>query len=270
MKCALVCIAKNEDNYIQEWVDYHLMLGFSDVYVWQNNWRTSVLKESERVHLREIDGTHKQIECYNMAIDELHKAYDWVAFFDIDEFLVLKPNCEFSYVDEFLSQQKYSQIPCICVNWRFFGDNYLHSIDSWNVLSRFTRCDDKLDETSKPIIHTSIMSNTAKFYYNPHCVTCYQFDPNLKFQLKCVGNNKFINDNCNDEPLELNHYRNKTYTEQFMRHFQKEDVLDGNYAYRNSLDKFNESFYTCNRNDIQNTYAKDFFESHACKLKEQL
>ena len=36
MKCALVCIAKDEDHYIQEWVDYHLMLGFSDIYVWQN------------------------------------------------------------------------------------------------------------------------------------------------------------------------------------------------------------------------------------------
>lgn len=92
-------------------------------------------------------------------------------------------------------------------------------IDSWKVLERFTLSDSKLEESSKPIIHTSLTRNKARFFFNPHCVSTIQFDPNLKFQLKGIGNNKHINDNANDEPLELNHYRNKTYPEQFLRHF---------------------------------------------------
>ncbi len=39
MKTALVCIAKNEDYYIDEWIKYHLKLGFSDIHVYQNDWR---------------------------------------------------------------------------------------------------------------------------------------------------------------------------------------------------------------------------------------
>lgn len=34
MKTALVCIAKNEDNYIDEWIEYHLMLGFDRIFVY--------------------------------------------------------------------------------------------------------------------------------------------------------------------------------------------------------------------------------------------
>ena len=33
MKVALVCIAKNEDNYIQEWINYNLKLGFDKTLV---------------------------------------------------------------------------------------------------------------------------------------------------------------------------------------------------------------------------------------------
>jgi hypothetical protein len=39
MKVAICCIAKNEDNYIDEWIEYHLKLGIDDIHVHQNNWK---------------------------------------------------------------------------------------------------------------------------------------------------------------------------------------------------------------------------------------
>ena len=54
MNVALVCIAKNEDNYIEEWVNYHLKLGFDKIFIYQNDWRTSL--ENERVEKIEFDG----------------------------------------------------------------------------------------------------------------------------------------------------------------------------------------------------------------------
>jgi hypothetical protein len=41
MKVAIVCIAKNEDLYLEEWVNYHLKLGFDRIYIYMNNWRTN-------------------------------------------------------------------------------------------------------------------------------------------------------------------------------------------------------------------------------------
>jgi len=37
-KIALVTMAKDEDFYLQEWIDYHLKLGFDDIFIYQNNW----------------------------------------------------------------------------------------------------------------------------------------------------------------------------------------------------------------------------------------
>lgn len=33
LRTALVAIAKDEDNYLKEWVDYYINLGFSDIFI---------------------------------------------------------------------------------------------------------------------------------------------------------------------------------------------------------------------------------------------
>ena len=102
--------------------------------------------------------------------------------------------------------------------------------------------------------------NIVKFYFNPHCITTYQFDPNLKFKLNSVGNNKHINDDGNQEPLELNHYRNKTFAERFQRSYKK-SIADGNIEITKSnsnIETFTKDFLFYNRNNILNTTALDF------------
>ena len=55
MKIAIVCIAKDEDNYLREWLDYHFKIGFDHIYVYQNNWH---FKEEvpDYVHLIDFPG----------------------------------------------------------------------------------------------------------------------------------------------------------------------------------------------------------------------
>lgn len=260
MSCALVCIAKDEDDYIREWVDYHLNIGFDDVYVYQNNWRCRHKFSSSCVHLVEYDGQHVQVAAYNDAIDKLHDQHDWIAFFDVDEFLCLKKSSGQADIRKFLDQDKYASIPCLCVNWRIFGDSGLSQITTFDVLKRFTKCANELEQSSKAIVHTSITKNRVKFFYNPHTVNTIQHDPNLKFQLKNFGNNKHINDDGNVEPLELNHYRNKTYAEQFRRHYGMPSGVSlkvDPVAYRHDLKKFNEEFNRFNMNEITDTDALD-------------
>lgn len=261
-KCALVCIAKDEDHYIQEWVDYHLKLGFSGIYIWQNDWRCSsqFLKPNPRVFLRQLDGQFQQMNCCNLALAEIWMQYQWVAVFDVDEFLVLKCKMDIS---EFLGQEKYKNAPCIAVNWRIFGNSNLSKIDSWSVLSRFTLSDDKLEESSKPIINTGTFKDQVKLVFNSHSVNAIQVDPNLKFALKMYGNNPHINDNGNVEPLELFHYRNKTYAERFARCFGKLPAIPHREAIdaSGSLEQFNRDFSRWNTNKVKNTMALDFFRS---------
>jgi hypothetical protein len=55
-KIALVCMAKNEDYYLQEWINYHLKLGFDGIHIFQNNWRFQNKIENENVFFHEYDG----------------------------------------------------------------------------------------------------------------------------------------------------------------------------------------------------------------------
>ena len=34
MKVVLVCIAKDEDNYVEEWLDYNHKLGFDEIIMY--------------------------------------------------------------------------------------------------------------------------------------------------------------------------------------------------------------------------------------------
>ena len=136
MRTAIVCIAKNEDRYIKEWAEYHLKLGFTSVYIYQNNWRTDL--EMPNVFKKVIDGKCRQLDCYNKFLRK-DKDHDWVAFIDVDEFIVLSKH---SSITEFIEWMLATHGPteAIVLYWIFFGDNGIKKDDgSEGTLKRFTK-----------------------------------------------------------------------------------------------------------------------------------
>lgn len=261
MKTALVSIAKDEDNYLKEWVEYHLKIGFDDVYVFQNNWRyTRGDITNEKFHLEILDGECKQNECYNNFILNYYDKFDWIAFFDIDEFLYIR---DARSVNEILSD--YEDIDSLFINWRLFGDSGLKEVenDEYSVLKRFTRCDKDLHSLGKQILHTSRTKTTVKFN-NPHILQYSKpplrefrsYDPSLKLMCMC-GN---IKNNTELEKMELYHYRNKTYQECYKRKYKTTDAFfrQDNCTSRSDLNEVNRYFNEHNKNDIENTTLKDF------------
>lgn len=133
MNTALVCIAKDEDNYIDEWVNYHLKLGFDSIFVYANDW--SYISNNEDVFVYYIPGKCQQTNAYNHFIQNHDDFFDWAAFFDVDEFLVLKQH---KNIEEFLSD--YNECNAIGINWAIFGNNGYEAINNnYNVLERFTK-----------------------------------------------------------------------------------------------------------------------------------
>ena len=130
MKVALVCIAKNEDKYIQEWVDYHLSLGFDSIFIYQNNWEFEVYEAC----LINWPGECQQLPAYNHFIQTYGKEYDWVAFLDVDEFLVLKAHHTIQAL-----LLNYTRYTAVCINWVLFGSKIRDVVLSNNnsVIERF-------------------------------------------------------------------------------------------------------------------------------------
>lgn len=207
MKIALVCIAKNEDHYIDQWMDYHFKLGVSKVFVYQNNWRYGgKYIGNENVELIEYDGVNKQIPAYNQFIQQHYQDFDWAGFLDVDEFVVLKQHKD---LPTFFAD--YTDYGGVGFSWSMFGSNGLQFNGDYNLIKRFTRCKKKFDPQIKCFLNFNKVKNTVCFTWNPHNVIQQNVTiaPNKSHYI----NGPFNNDFEERSIAYINHYFTKTRKE---------------------------------------------------------
>lgn len=205
MRTAICCIAKNEDDYLFEWSDYHYRLGFDEIHVLQHgDWRYAG-RMHPAMRFGQFRQSMHQRDALNMWLDEHRMDFDWVAFFDVDEYLVLK-NGDNSVKDFLL---RYDNFGAVAINWRRFGDSGLEDNGDRRVVERFTRCEPSLSQEVKLIAHTARLSSEA------HLADAHTILP-LDGVVNCVGNQVtdwMINQRNLPECLgiaQLNHYFTKT------------------------------------------------------------
>ncbi len=194
---ALVCIAKNEDKYIHEWINYHLKLGVNAVHVYQNDWHHTNPHPKAKYH--DIRGKNRQTDAYNQFLADHHHQYRWATFLDVDEYLVLKKH---KNIHEFLSD--YALYPAIGVNWVLYGDSDQKepSDGDFSLLKRFTWCQDNVNPHVKPIVR---LGKTAKMkIHNPEVT---MIDTNYR---TFVGP---LNPSGTRDIAQINHYFCKTKIE---------------------------------------------------------
>lgn len=202
MKVALVCIAKWEDNYIEEWVNYHKKLKFDDIFIYQNDWVCNL----ERPYIKKLDfpGQHMQMGAYRHFLDNFRRDYDWAAFFDCDEFLVLKKHGD---VKEFI--REFHNPYGIGVNWKFFGSNsqLIVGENKNSLLKQFTLSQKNADQHVKTILNLS----SGGVMVLPH-------NPNVPL---INTDKKFFNGPFNNPPsdnvAQLNHYHHKSFEDWLKR-----------------------------------------------------
>lgn len=242
MRVALTCIAKNEDNYIQEWIDYNFKLGFDDIFIYQNDWRCSV--EHDRVHKINFDGHSIQKRAYNSFIQNYYTQYDWVAFLDCDEFLVLKKH---KNVKDFI--QDYANFDCIGINWVLFGDNGLSFDGNYSVLSRFT----KRQSSPNPHIKSILKMNRDAVFSAHNPDNRPVVDTNYKIFYGPFNENGPI------DVAQVNHYFGKTRQEWDVKRNRGDACWvgpDHPQYYRNDSD-----FERHNFNEVEDTLALEFYLS---------
>jgi len=186
MKTALVAIGRMENQYAREWVGHHLALGFDHIYIYDNNHTGEEMfidvlmdhVEQGRVTIIDYRNIEKaQRQAYNDAYQRLSGMYDWLAFFDFDEFLCLpsgKPEGTAGALSTFLASLP-SVADCVLINWQCYGDNGLVHNDGRPVMERFTkplpknlkvqRQDHAENEHVKCILRSGIEELTFR---NPH------------------------------------------------------------------------------------------------------
>ena len=197
MKAVICAIAKFEYNYIYEWAEYHLNLGFDKIVIYDNNdpdgeryddLLSEFIKKGQ-VELRDVRGKRAmQRVVYNEFYHE--GDFDWVAIIDIDEFI--SPNKEkYKNIKEFI--EKNSDSDAIFLYWQTYGDagktyptdeKQVSILEQYNIPSDKNSLIDNAIKRQNAWGKSIIKSKLPIKYLHEHFVT----DPhNLKY-VDCFGN----------------------------------------------------------------------------------
>jgi hypothetical protein len=97
------CIAKKEQPYIREWVDYHRLVGVEAFHVYDDgDPGDEPLAETLREHVasglvqvhRSIGERRQQMQSYDDCLARHGAGSRWIAFIDVDEFLVPRSHAD--------------------------------------------------------------------------------------------------------------------------------------------------------------------------------
>lgn len=263
-KVALVGIAKDEDNYIDEWIDYHLRLGVDHVFLYQNDWRAHLKNDNPRVTLIPFDGPGRQFAAFNDFLRNRSKGYDFGLFLDIDEYLCLadgKP------LRDFLAP--FLPYAGIALNWRLYGDSGHAGVvnGDYSILARFTQCARDLSPIVKCIVNLRHLPQKL-FFDTPHHPRRFGLlqRPFMVARLFARSDCLVTVDRrhrvwgpcttaCPDAPAWINHYAVKTMQE-FVENRQRKGGGHSGPSFKPI-----ERFHRANFNEVEHTEARDFYES---------
>ena len=249
--CILVAIAKNENKYIKEWVNYHLNIGFDRILIYDNE-SSDGMSETidsivsilpvERISWPSFDRISPQRSAYNNAVLN-YQEFKWALFIDIDEFFV---PWDYKDVHDFISNIP-SFAGAVAINWQTFGSSGVLSDNYNSVLQTFTHCGGvdwthnrhfktlaRLDSIKEMKIHDVELSNGIKLSSD--------FQP-----LKLISEGR--SEEVIHDGVQINHYQCKTYIE-FQKRMSRGNANfppgHPNHVRDSSLEKFKK----LDRNDV--------------------
>jgi len=256
LNLALCAIAKNENLYIREWIEYYKMMGINKIILYDNNEVNGERFEDvindyidngivEIVDRRGVViqnrsyGKSTQGKAYHDCYYNNYKNYDWLLFFDIDEFLSI--NYKYKNIYEFLND--FNNYDGIKVQWKMYGDNGNLHYENKTVIERFlSPTNFAYHREVKSILKCKEYKFKLKF--GAHGISNKEpIVVNMK-KLRVYGKNLDIK-RYKDLPVYLNHFYSKSTEEYIQRKFNKTDATFGRN--HNSLNSIKRNYFRYNK-----------------------
>ena len=141
LKTAVVAIGRRENLYAREFVEHYKKLGFDNVIILDNNY-------GDEEHFEDVlqdyvdqgfvivenyrDRTRIQMKAYTEMYAKYKDQYDWIAFFDFDEFLFMNGMNAKEWLKGFPEDCE-----AVLTNWMCMTDNNLVEYDDRPLVERF-------------------------------------------------------------------------------------------------------------------------------------
>lgn len=262
--CAIVCIAKKESNYIEEFVQYHLKLGVDYIYIYDNEdvpTYHTLLSKYKQVFVKHLPGkkyvggpqTKALHHFTTTTMKEKHITH--VLHIDIDEFIVLKQHSHIHDFIRFYIKTNNNDVKCagIGMNWRYFGSSGHIIYENKPVIERFTKCAKNLNHHIKTLYNKDFFGG----YNECHSIrTNNKQYPVLSTSGKVITN--AFNEEKENEVIQLNHYKCKTLEE--FKEIRKRGRADIPEFYETEQ-QIVASFKPIDKNEVEDKTAYEFFKS---------
>ena len=141
-KVCLCSIGKNENRYLNEFITHYKKLGYNHIFIYDNNdingeRMDSIVNNSDFISIINYRGyrnkkdnsqyeayyrnkkDNSQYEAYYDCYKNNNRKYNWLSFFDFDEFLEILPTGQ--TIQKFLENERYKKCQDIKINWLLYS-----------------------------------------------------------------------------------------------------------------------------------------------------
>jgi glycosyltransferase involved in cell wall biosynthesis len=261
-KTAICAILKNEHQYLDEWINHHLNVGFDEIYLYEDfgsKSHTIITDKYSNVHLislstifDEIKYLHnyKQTALYIYFYQNYKNVFDYTAFIDIDEFIMFEDGYSLqSLLNEY---QNYNGIYLF---WKMYNANGIIDNPKSNLVSTYTNIADDYSH-DKGWKFKSIV-NMNKDSYFKSCHEIYGGITTDGTQSSC---------DITFGKAWINHYFTKSWEEWCYRFIGKENTglnrrnLEEFFIYNKDMLSIKNDLYSKYRK-----YKKDYYSTNEIK-----
>jgi hypothetical protein len=160
---AMCLIVKDETEDVVEWIEYHHRMGASKFYIFDHNstipllssiqdFVTSGLVDHSVVHFSDTTDDPPQISVYNECLQRYGKQHTFMAFIDVDEFIVVVDGRK--KIPDILRRHEHNG--GLSLNWMLFGSSGHTERPPGGVIANYHKCTKN--------VHVKAIVNTA------HCL----------------------------------------------------------------------------------------------------
>ena len=242
---SICLLAKNENDYINEWLQWHINLGVEHFYIYDNDSSIPIINSINSDYLPYCTITdfpsasrwHVQKEAYQHCLDNFKQDNEWIAFIDGDEFInvVEKNQTLHNLLKEF------EQYDALYVKWVYHNANGQLYKNDQPVRERFKKTVD-IDKFNGRSFGKSIVRVNKVRTMNAHC-------PGIAIFYNIV--------NEQHQRIEYEFSENMTENRIIIEHY-----------YTKSLEEWNER---CNNGSCDPLYSRKYedFYLHNPEMKEE-
>ena len=274
IKVCMCTIGKEENRYIREFVKFYKRLGVDKIFLYDNNDINDEHFEDviidyvdtnfvEIINWRGIERPH--FSAFNNCYLSYNNKYDWLIFYDIDEYIHLT---NYTNIKDFLNENKFNKCKKIYLNWVFHTDNDLVYYKKGPLKKRFPEIerDALINKNYMQKVKSILRGNISNFLISNHSHTshvitdsvdaCNGFGKNIKL------NFEYLMKNSDTKYFYIDHYYSKS-TEEFVKKLNKGSAVNG----QDEKFKLFRIFRYFNINKIKNNKFLYFLKNVKIKLE---